>query len=77
MNKNYFVNLNNYIIQTPNLSKYSKALLQKPTQEFSVKENPSIKIVLDIESLNKTFDAEEVKCGLKNYNLVSELKKTF
>ena len=76
MNKNYFVNLNNYILQIPNLSEYSKAVLQKQTPEFSVKENPSIKIVLDIESLNKTFDAEEVKCGLKNYNLLSKLKKT-
>ena len=69
MNKNYFVNLNNYIIQTPNLSEYSKALLQKQTPEFSVKENPSIKIVLDI-------DVDCGQCGLKNYNLLSKLKKT-
>ena len=44
---------------------YFKALLQKQTPEFPAKENPNIKNVLGIESLNKSFDAEEIKCGLK------------
>ena len=44
---------------------YFKALLQKQTPEFPVKENPNIKNVLDIESLYKPFEVEEVKCGLK------------
>ena len=43
---------------------YFKAILQKQTTEFPVKKNPSIKNVLDIESLNAPFDVEEVKCGL-------------
>ena len=45
---------------------YCKALLQKQTPEFPIKENPNIKI--DIKSLNKPFGFEEVKCGLKKLN---------
>ena len=41
-----------------------KALLQKEKPKSPVKENPNIKNVLDIESLNKPFDVENVKCGL-------------
>ena len=44
---------------------YFKELLQKQISEFPVKENLNIKNVLDIESLSKPFDVEEVKCGLK------------
>ena len=43
---------------------YIKALLQKETPKSPVKENPNIKNVLDMESLNKPFDVENVKCGL-------------
>ena len=41
------------------------ALIQKQTPEFSVKENPNIKNVLDIENLNKQFDVKEVTFGLR------------
>ena len=48
-----------------------KASLQKQTPEFPVSKNPNIKNVLDIESLNKPFDDEEVKCRLKKLNKAS------
>ena len=52
-----------------------KASLQKQTPEFPVSKNPNIKNILDIESLNKPFDVEEVKCRLKKLNKASGIDK--
>ena len=46
-----------------------KALLQRQTPEFPVKENPNSKIVLKIESLNKPFDVKEIKCAPRKIKL--------